>query len=181
MTPSTPAEPPVRGERAGRLGRVLAVVAVGSMVALWGYVLFLAVGQGRKPPPDTLSDPSFGRAAEVRCQATLDQVAALAPADSAASPQDRAVVIDDATDLFTSMVDDLAAMAPPGPDGELVTLWVADWRTYLDDRREHTGALSTGEDRRFRVSARDGDHITKYLDAFAADNHMPACGSPLDV
>jgi hypothetical protein len=31
------------------------------------------------------------------------------------------------------------------------------------------------------VTAKDREQITEYLDAFAADNRMPSCGTPIDV
>jgi hypothetical protein len=164
-----------------RLGRIATLVAIAGLVALWTYVLYLAIGPGRRDPPDTLDDPAFGQAAEVRCQAALDEVAALPPASASRGPLERAEVIDEATAAFDDMVADLRGLTPAGDDGELVTLWIADWETYLEDRREHADALRRGEDRRFRVTARDNEQITKYIDAFAADNDMPACGSPLDV
>ena len=157
------------------------MLAVAGLVALWAYVLFLAFGPGRREPPDTLDDPGFGEAAEVRCQEALGSVAALPPASASPGPAERAGVIDEATDVFDEMVADLAALAPSGEDGELVALWLADWETYIEDRREHAEVLRSGEDRRFRVTARENEQITEYIDAFAADNDMPACGSPLDV
>ena len=34
---------------------------------------------------------------------------------------------------------------------------------------------------RLLVTARDREQITEYIDAFAADNDMPACATPIDV
>lgn len=103
------------------------------------------------------------------------------PPHRATSTADRAEIIDSATALFAAMVDDLERMRPAGEDGRLVGLWLDDWRAYLGDRREHADVLRHGEDRRFQVTARDSEQITLYLDGFAADNAMPACGSPLDL
>lgn len=161
--------------------RVATALAVACMVALWGYVLYLAIGPGRQDPPDRLDDPTFAVAAQARCQAALDRVAALPTAASAPTPQARAEVIDQATDVFATMVDDLTRLRPGGEDGRLVGLWLDDWRTYLGDRREHADVLRSGGDRRFQVTARDSEQITLYVDGFAADNAMPACGSPLDL
>ncbi len=180
MAPVQPTEDAVSRPRWGPARIATAVVIVG-LVALWAYVLYLAIGPGRREPPDTLDDPRFGQAAEIRCQAALDEVAALPAASGSPSPLERAEVIDEATDVFDEMIIDLRGLTPGGEDGELVTLWLADWETYLEDRREHAEALRQGEDRRFRVTARENEQITEYIDAFAADNDMPACGSPLDV
>lgn len=163
------------------LGRLAVFVTVVGIAALWGYVLYLALGPGRKDPPDTLRDPTFAEQAEDRCQAALDDVASLPAAAVTQSTTERAEVLDQATDRFELMVDDLEALAPGGEDGEIVELWLADWRTYLQDRREHAEALRAGDDRRFQVSARDATHITEYIDEFARINDLAACGSPLDV
>ncbi len=173
--------PEGREPRRWGTARFATALAVAAMVAMWGYVLYLAVGPGRADPPDRLDDPAFAAAAELRCQAALDQVAQLPAAPRATSTADRAEIIDSATALFAAMVDDLERMRPAGEDGRLVGLWLDDWRAYLGDRREHADVLRHGEDRRFQVTARDSEQITLYLDGFAADNAMPACGSPLDL
>ena len=69
-TPPTADGTPSRWNR----GRVLATMAVVGMVAMWGYVLYLAFVPGRQPPPDRLEDPSFGRAAQEVCSTALDDV-----------------------------------------------------------------------------------------------------------
>lgn len=157
------------------------VVLAAAMVAMWAYVLYLAIGPGRQDPPDRLADPRFAPAAEARCGAALDAVAALPAAADAATPEARAAVIEEANAIFATMLDDLAELAPAGEEGDVVAAWIADWRTYLGDRRDYADALRTDPEAPFYVSARDNEQVTEYLDAFAADNHMPACATPLDV
>lgn len=168
-------------QRRWTTGRLLATLAVVGMVAMWGYVIYLALGPGRQDPPDRLDDPGFGAAAQIRCSAALDAVDDLPDAIQATDPLDRADVVEQANDELTAMVDDLTQLAPSGEDGELVAKWLADWRTYLVDRADYVDALRTEEDPRLLVSTRDNDQITKFIDAFAADNDMPACGTPIDV
>src|SRR3546814_9720589 len=83
--------------------------------------------------------------------------------------------------IFATMLDDLTAITPTGEDGELVTAWLTDWHTFLDDRESFATALRADSSARMLVSAKDGQHITEYLDAFAGDNDMPACSTPIDV
>ena len=59
--------------------------------------------------------------------------------------------------------------------------WIADWRTYLDDRAAYADALRTDPEARLYVTAKDHEQVTEYIDAFAADNHMAACATPIDV
>jgi hypothetical protein len=169
---------PPRGWTPGRIAVVVVVVA---MVAMWGYVLFLAFGPGRQPPPDQLSDPAFGREAQAVCEATHDQVATLPPAVQAQSAAERAEIISLANAQFSAMVDDLEPLAPAGEEGDVVAAWIADCRTYLADREAFAEALRADPEARLYVTARDREQITEYIDAFAADNHMPACATPIDV
>ncbi|MET0904194.1 MAG: hypothetical protein ABWZ52_13210 [Acidimicrobiales bacterium] len=162
-------------------GRVVVALVIVALVAMWGYVLFLAFGPGRQPPPDQLSDPAFGRNAQAVCEAAHDQVATLPPAVQAQSAAERAEIIALANAQFSAMVDDLEPLAPAGEDGDIVAAWIADWRTYLADREAYADALRTDPEARLYVTARDREQITEYLDAFAADNHMPACATPIDV
>ena len=162
-------------------GRIGAAVAVAAMVAMWGYVLYLAFGPGRQPPPDRLDDATFATQAQQVCAAALDDVAELPRAVQAETAAERAEIVDEANGRFERMLDDLEPLTPAGEDGELVTAWLADWRTYLADREAYADALLSDPEARLFVTAKDRDQITEYLDAFAADNRMPACGTPIDV
>lgn len=184
MTGPSPADPEAvadASERRWTPTRLLLTVLVVGMVGMWGYVVYLAFGPGRQPPPDRLDDPAFAIAAEARCSAALDEVVVLPRAVETDSAEDRAAVIDQANDLFAAMLDDLDELAPSGTDGDLVRLWLADWRIYLDDREAFATALRGDPDAQLLVTAKDREQITEYVDAFAADNHMPACATPLDV
>lgn len=161
--------------------RVLIGIAVIGMLSMWGYVLYLAFGPGRQGPPDELDDPTFAAAAQLRCEEALDVVRQLPRAADSTSAEARADVVEEADAAFASMLDDLDAMVPGGEDGEIVEEWLADWRVYLDDRDRYAEKLREDPDSRLLVSPKDGQHITEYLDAFAADNHMPACSTPIDV
>lgn len=176
MTPTT--QPARRG---ARLPRVLAIVAVAGMVAMWGYVLYLAFGPGRADPPDRLADPAFATHAQEVCSAALDRVAALPPAFQTEDAVDRAAVLASANRELEEMLDRLERLVPSGEDGEIVRRWLADWRTYLADREAYAGALRNDPGARLLVTAKAGHQVTDYLDAFAQDNAMPACSTPTDA
>ena len=184
MTSTQPAPHPAPGEdqpSRWRIGRVLIVIAVIGMVSMWGYVLYLAFGPGRQPSPDQLDDPGFAIAAEVRCSEALAAISLLPAASESITATERATVIDDANAELDAMLDDLDGIVPRGGDDEIVREWLADWRTYLDDRERFADALRGDPGSRMLVSAKDGQHITEHLDAFAADNRMRSCATPLDV
>jgi hypothetical protein len=169
---------PARRWTAGRLVVTLLVVA---MVAMWGYVLYLAFGPGRQDPPDRLDDTAFAPAAQVRCDEALDAVAQLPSAAVTETPGARADAILDANAVFSEMLEDLARLAPGGEDGAIVAAWLEDWATYLDDRQAYAEAVRRDPDAPLVVTAKDNEQVTEYIDAFAADNHMPACATPVDV
>lgn len=173
--------PPGRAPRRWAPTRLVLGLSIAAMVAMWVYILYLAIGPGRQPPVDRLEDPAFASAAQDRCSAALDAVALLPTAQETASAPERAEVIEEANAVFGAMLDDLLALAPEGEEGEMVAAWVADWRTYLGDRQAYADALRSDPDASFLVSAKDNDQVTEFIDGFAADNRMPACGTPLDV
>lgn len=163
-------------------GRIAVVAIVVGLVAMWGYVLYLAFGPGRQPPADRLEDPAFALAAEERCSAALDEVAALPSVLLVElTPEKRADIVEQANEHFAAMLDDLDALAPGGEDGEVVQAWLADWRTYLGDRQDYVRRLREDPEARLLISPKDNEQVTEFIDAFAKDNQMPACGEPLDV
>lgn len=177
--PAVPADavPPPKSQ----VGRVLVIVAVLGMVAMWSYVVYLALGPGRAEPPDRLADRTFPVAAQARCDTVESQVARLPSAADFEDASDRADVLTQANTLFAGMLDQLERIAPAGDDGEIVREWLADWRTYLADREAYAVTLHADPDARLLVSPKQGNQVTEYIDAFAADNDMPACSTPGDV
>lgn len=173
--------------RGSPIGRVVVVAVVVGLVAMWGYVVYLAFGPGREPPVDRLDDPAFARAAEARCAAAVDQVDQLPLATETPTPRARAGVLDQANGTFATMLDDLEGMvelAPAGGQRERVWLWLDDWRTYLDNRLEYADRLRNDHrDARLEISekAGTGRHITGWIDEFALANRMPSCATPTDA
>ena len=66
-------------------------------------------------------------------------------------------------------------------DTNLITLWLTDWRQYVVDRDDFSHALRSNPGATFGVTARDGQQITRAMDAFAGRNRMPSCATPDDV
>jgi hypothetical protein len=164
--------------------RWLVRAAVIGMVALWAFVLYLAVIRGRADSPDRLEDRTFALEGQAACSARLDLIAALPSASEAADAAERSRTLTTANGHLADMLDDLddlVDVVPGGEDREIVQEWLEDWRTYLGDREDFAAALLEDEDARLLVSAKGGDQITKYLDQFAEDNDMPACSTPADA
>jgi hypothetical protein len=161
--------------------RLLIGAAVLAMAAMWGYVLYLALGPGRADPPDRLADPTFAAAAEARCAQTRAAIDALPPAFATPEPADRVAVLTEANEELERMLDDLEALAPSGDDGRIVGLWLEDYRIFLDDRRDYADRLRADPEARLLVSPKDERQITRAIDGFAEDNRMESCETPLDA
>ena len=179
MTAPTTDAPPRRWTG----GRVLVIVVVVAMVAMWGYVLYLAFGPGRQPPPDRLADPAL-RAARPKavCEGALAEVATLPPAVEAADGRASEPRSWPRPTIASPPWSTTSSRWPPtartgrswrsgSPTGAPTS---ATGSAYAD-------ALRTDPEARLYVTAKDREQVTEYIDAFAADNHMPACGTPIDV
>jgi hypothetical protein len=173
--------------RRPRLGRLAIGAVVLTLVAMWGYVLYLALGPGRQPPIDRLDDPAFAEAGEVLCADAVADVEDLPNAGASATPDERADVVERANAVYAAMLDDLAVQArtevPAGDERERAEAWVADWRVYLDDRVAYAEALRTDPEARLLVSEKPGEgrQITGWIDEFALANRMPSCATPTDA
>lgn len=187
MTDTRPADEPdaPEGRRWTPVRAFLAVVVL-SLVAMWIYVLFLAIGPGRQPPIDRLADPAFAQAGEARCAEALEAVEALPVANESTTAAERAEVLSQADAIFADMLDDLDAsvdLAPAGDQRRRATEWLADWRTYLADREAFADALRVDPEARLLVSEKPGEgrQITGWIDEFAKANRMPSCITPVDA
>lgn len=177
--------PPKPGRRF-RPARVVLVAVCLAMVAMWGYVVFLAFGPGRQPPVDRLDNPDFAQAAEPRCADAVAEVTELPSASESDTPEARADVVEEANAVFAAMLADLEELtdlAPPGDQQVRAQQWLDDWHTFLDDRAEYAEALRSDPEARMLVSEKEGTgrHVTIWIDEFANANRMPSCASPTDV
>jgi hypothetical protein len=169
-----------------RPSRLAIAGVVLGLLAMWAYVLYLAIGPGRQPPIDRLDDPAFARAGEERCAAALEQIDGLPVASDSTSAAERAGVLDQANEIYATMLDDLTGferLAPAGDQRDRASEWIADWRVHLGDRQAYADALRRDPDARFLVSEKPGEgrQITGWIDEFANANRMPSCVSPVDV
>ena len=161
---------------------VLLVVVVG-FAAFWVWALFFA----SKAAINKFEDRAWAAQAEEICaRAETDRNALLdlrqIDEDDPAMLVERAAIVDRATDIVEGMLDDIVAELPSDPKGrELVPRWEADFRAYLEDRRQFAERLRGGENDAFVETAVDGIPISEKLAVFAADNEMPSCAPPHDL
>jgi hypothetical protein len=169
-------------DRLTRIGFVLAGGVVVLSLAFWVWAFGPWVSREN---PDRLESRAFPERAEVICGEANDAIDALPDARTATSPQDRALVVEEANDILAAMVDDLRATpeATVNPDDAvLIGLWLDDYTTFVEDRREHAAKLAAGEDVQLTVTAiPEVGPIDGRIDGFARVNDMDACEVPLDV
>jgi hypothetical protein len=188
-TPGAGADAELTERRARTLGvrvGLLALVAV--FVVFWTWALFFA----SKEAVNRIDDRAWAERAELICQQATEQRLELADfrlidggdsAEAVASRvRERADIVVASTDIIAGMLNDVVAVVPTDQKGrEIVPLWEADYRTYLQDRYRYAEQLrESGENLPFYETA-DGIPISERIETFAGDNEMPACAPPRDL
>lgn len=182
--PADPTGRPRRRFNPRRFGVLLVIV---SFVGIWGYVIYLSVFVGRAEPRDRLDDTEWTATAESVCARSTPVFESLPFASELSSPAERADVLDEGTDELEDLVSRLGALPPPTDDDEAAAVqkWLADYRTFVEDRREYAAAQRDPADPRydeaFSVTDRDGYQIDVLIDDFARVNYMESCETPDDV
>jgi hypothetical protein len=178
--PSVDPEPEAPLSMRWSLGRTLGVMAALSMVLFWLWILS---GAPAKPNPDFIQDRALAQQIQDRCKAFRSDLADLPNALETPDPETRAEVLDQATTLASSMIDDIDRYAPDSGDGsESIAGWVKDWRTYLNNRRAFTRELRTDPGARLLLDISPlGDSVDKTIEIFTQVNRIPECATPGDI
>lgn len=94
----------------------------------------------------------------------------------------RADLIDQATDIVDTMISDVNAVVPTGPDdAALVATWTGYYRQLIADRRAYTEVLRTNENPPFPETTIDGAPISEFINDFTVANEMKSCSAPADL
>jgi hypothetical protein len=187
MTEVSVAETPTPERPASRwrlVARIALVVGLVCFAAFWTWALFFA----SKEPINRIGDRAWAARAEAICVSAEGRRLALADfrtmenAD-AALVNERAEIVDRATDIIEQMLDDVTVESPTDAKGQdLVPQWEADYRAYIADRRVFTANLrESGENLPFYETEASGIPISEKLEVFAADNEMATCSPPRDL
>ncbi|MEP1125166.1 MAG: hypothetical protein ABJH68_14875 [Ilumatobacter sp.] len=161
-------------DRSFTFRRLLVVVGLLAFAAFWFWALFLI----DKTSVNKFEDRAWAANAEEVCAPVQLAVRRL---DLQASPdlQVRADLIEEGTDLYAAMIDELASDLPDDPKGAaIVPDWIADWRTLIQDRYDYAAEYRAGNEVPFTETAVQGVPITERLETFAADNEMKSCSPP---
>ena len=181
---ATPATAPP-DESPARRGpwRYVLLAVVGLFAAFWIWALFFA----SKEAVNKIGDRAWAARAQDICAAAKAQRLELTDLrrveeDDLAMLAERADIVDRATDIVERMLDDVTAAQPSDPKGRaIVPQWAADYRMYIEDRRQFADDLRAGKSGAFAETAVDGIPISDKLAVFAGDNRMPDCGPPIDL
>lgn len=104
-------------------------------------------------------------------------------ADDVLALKAKAKLVDAATDALEEAINLIALDKPSDAKGqELVPEWIADYRTYITDRRAFAKALQKAVTRPyFAESEVDGVPISERISKFARENDMETCQTPYDL
>lgn len=178
MTQLRPEDEPKQGLT---FARVLGVAVFLAMIAMWIWVF---ANRGSIKHPDEFADTAWIASAETVCaerQATIATFANPATVDTA---EERARLLNAGTRELEAMVTDVAALGLPtdAKGAELVPQWLDDYELYLQDRRNWSAILETGDDPPFLISGNDeGVRVTDLLSTFAEVNNMASCAPSGDA
>ena len=181
MTITEPA--PASTERRRFPWRILLGLVVAVFAAFWVWALFFA----SKEAINKIDDRAWAARAEAICAEAEVRREALADfrrvdERDAAMMVERGNLVDAATDVVEQMLNDVVAVDPTDEKGAaIVPDWEADYRTYLENRRDYAEVLRAGRNEAFTEAAVDGIPISDKLERFADDNEMPSCAPPIDL
>ena len=167
----------------GARWRLVGVAAIVGFAGFWIWALFFA----SKEAVNRIDDRAWAERAQEICRDADADREALADfrrvdENDPAMLAERGDLIDRVTDVIERMLDDVVAVDPTDDKGRaIVPQWEADYRIYLDDRRQFADGLRAGRNEPFRETAVDGIPISEKLEVFAGDNEMPACAPPHDL
>lgn len=164
--------------------RIGLTLICGAIAAMWVYAFIFAPRESI----NKIGDEAWKARAQAACMLAEDQRFAMQdltemdPNDSSALKR-KAIFVDKATDSLEAAINRIAKDSPDDPKGQaIVPAWIADYRTYIKDRRAFAVALRTSTRRPFFAETEvEGVPISERIGKFARENDMKACQPPLDL
>jgi len=183
--PDDPTDRSGIGGEPGRsvMSRILRGLGAVVVIASFGVWVYAYSGQADRPPPDLLVDTELAARAEAICLAAVTDVDAMPSATEAADGPERGDQIRLSTARFGSMVAELETLrVDDDQDRIIMTGWLGDWRTLLDDRLRYADAISEDPDAVFlQTNVAAGERLDRRLTRVADTNRMSSCATPTDV
>ena len=163
--------------------RTVLVITIALIVTMWVYALFFA----SKDSINKFDDRDWAATAQARCLISREERKQLSDYRivnemGAEALNERADLIDRATDTIESFVVEFRESLPTDPKGTaLVGLWLDDYEIYIADRRAFANDLRQGINGKFAETPLAGLPISEKIATFAADNEMSFCKPPIDL
>lgn len=167
-----------------KIARVVLTVVCVAIFAMWVY----AFGFASRESFNKIGDDEWKARSEAHCQKAEDErfalqdLTAMDPTDTDALLK-KADIVEVATDSLERAIDMIAQDSPADAKGkELVPQWLADYRIYIQNRRDFIKALRTADRRPFFSETEvEGVPISERIGKFARENDMKTCQPPLDL
>jgi hypothetical protein len=181
VTAPPPAPAPEEPRRVSPWAFVLGPVIV-AFAAFWIWALFFA----SKTAVNKIEDRGWAERGESICADAREQLEDLADyrrvdPDDPAMLAERAELVDRATDVLESMLDDVVAVTPTDEKGRaIVPDWESEYRTYLENRRDFADRVRAGDYGPFTEEFLEVP-VGERVATFAGDNEMPSCAPPNDL
>jgi hypothetical protein len=148
------------------------------ILVMWVYIFLLAP----KNSAGSIDDKAWTTSAEATCSAANQKISQLAfvnPADN--SPTGliaRGKSVAEGNAIITQMLADLGKTPPKSDIGQtIVTKWLQDWHTFLNDRVNYANALLAGSTTQFGESQVDNAPISDFIGSIADRNNMNSCST----
>lgn len=174
-----------RKQRSGlqRMGGFAILVACILIGAMWVYAFVFA----SRESINMIYDDEWSARSQTRCEQAATERSALTNMTriDENDPETlliRAGLVDQATDSLERMLNDIQNDTPTTEKGiALVPKWIADYRTYIEDRRDYANELRTGKLTTFSETLVDDVPVSERIGKFARENDMRACQAPFDL
>lgn len=182
-SPSSPQRPSRTSARTMMMRIFLGAISLGIAV-FWIWALFFPQ---TKQSIAKIDDEAWTVRAEQICRTAniaRDELSDLRRIDDVGEGAlaQRADLIDNATDIIESMVDDVTSVRPSSPtDIALIDSWSGYYRQWIADRRIYTDVLRRGDNPPFGETMVDGSPISEYINDFTVANRMKPCSAPTDL
>ena len=158
------------------------IVGIALTLAIAGFWIWAFSPLPQRGNPDRMSDRAFPVAAETICEGAMVDIAALPPATSVTSLDERADLVDEGTVVIRVMVADLGELTVDNAEeAAWVEAWLDDYATYADDRDNFAAALRAGDDSAPEFTVRGVEGVQTLIFGFAKVNEMSSCIGPGDV
>ena len=167
-----------------RATRILLTIVVMAIAAMWVYAFLFAPRES----VNRIGDDAWKARSEARCLVAenerfeLQDLSAMDPEDPSALRK-KADLVEIATESLERAINDIEADVPADEKGRaLVPQWIADYRVYLEDRRDFIDALRDSSRRPFFAETEVGGvPVSERINKFARENDMRTCQAPYDL